>query len=348
MAKLDEVGIKTQIKNNEFEKAYLIYGEESYLKKHYVSQIRKKLIDPTFEDFNLHIFDGKDAQLDDALKDAQILPMMGEYNLVIVKDYPITRSKNDIKLLEEYLEDPSETTVFIMLFDSYEPDEKTATFKNLVKLFDASGAVVNLQKRSENDVAKLLVNGAKKRGSSIDINNARYLISVSGNDLEVLLNELDKLSFYAKDSEITRQIIDDMATKCLQARIYDVSKAIASGNADGAYNSLGILFEQKTEAIVINSAIAGAYIDMYRVKCAKTAGFSYDKVANDFNYRGREFALKNASRNCVNLTEAQLRKSLDEILDTDLKLKSTGIDSRLALEELIAKLILIARGVSYA
>ena len=348
MAKLDEQGLKAQIKSGEYSNAYLIYGDESYLKNHYVSQIRKKLINPAFEAFNLHIYDGKDIKLDDALKDAQILPMMDEYNLVIVKDYPVTRSKNDIKLIEEYLEDLNENAVFIMLFDAYEPDEKSAAFKNLVKLFDKYGACVNIQKRSENDVAKLLVSGAKKRGSSIDMNNARYLISVSGNDLKVLLNELDKLALFAKDGEITKAIIDDMATKCLQARIFDVSKAIVAGNPDAAYNALGVLFEQKTEAVVINGAIAGAYIDMYRVKCAKSAGFSYDKVVADYGYRGREFAVKNASRNCENLSEEQLRLSIDEIIKTDLKLKSTGIDSRLAVEELIAKLILIARGVSYA
>lgn len=348
MAKLDEQGIRAQIKNGEYSNAYLIYGEESYLKEHYVSQIKKKLINPAFEDFNLHMYEGKESQLDDALKDAQILPMMDEYNLVIVKDYPITRSKNDIKLLEEYLGDINESTVFIMLYDSLELDEKTATFKNLVRLFDTYGCVVNLKKRTENDVARLLVSGAKKRGSSIDMNNARYLISVSGNDLKVLLNELDKLSYYAQNGEITKSVIDEIATKCLQARVYDVSKAVTAGNAENAYKALNVLFELREDPIIINATISGVYVDMYRVKCAKAAGYSYDDVAGKFNYKGREFALKNASRDCAGLSMEQLRASLDAILETDIKLKSTGLDSRLLIEELVAKLLLIARGVSYA
>ena len=348
MAKLDEAGLRAQIKSGEYSNAYFIYGEESYLKEHYVSQIKKKLINPAFEDFNLHMYEGKECQLDDALKDAQILPMMDEYNLVIVKDYPITRSKSDIKLLEEYLEDLNESTVFIMLYDAVTLDEKTATFRNLIKLFDNSGSVVNLQKRTEGDVARLLVSGAKKRGSSLDLNNARYLISVSGNDMKVLLNELDKLSYYSQGKEITKQTIDEIATKCLQARVYDVSKAVTAGNADNAYKALATLFELREDPIIINAAISGVYVDMYRVKCAKAAGKSYDDVAAVFNYKGREFALKNASRDCAKLSQDQLRCSLDAILETDVKLKSTGLDSRLLLEELISKLLLIARGVSYA
>lgn len=348
MAKLDESGIKQQIKNSEFSNAYLIYGEESYLKEHYVSQLKSKIVDPTFESFNYHCFDGKDTNIDDIIKDAQMIPMMSEYNLVLVRDYPIEKSKNDIALLLEFLSDVPESTVFIFYYNSKEPDVKSASFKKLVTAFDNAGSVVCLGKRSESDVAKLLVSGAKKRGSLLNLNNAKYLISVSGNDMKTLLNELDKLSYYAKDGEITKDIIDNMATKCLQARIYDLSKAVVSGNFDLAYNVLDILFSMKEDPILIVSAISGVYVDMYRVKCAKAAGNSYDDVAKHFNYKGREFALRNASRDCAALSEKQLRASLDTIMDADLKLKSTSTDKKLVIEELIVKLVMTARVSNYA
>ena len=348
MAKINEAELKAQIKSSNYSNAYLIYGEESYLKEFYVNQIKSKLVDPTFEAFNLHSYDGKDAELDDILKDAQMLPMMSEYNLVIVRDYPIEKSKSDIKLLKEFLEDVPESTVLIFCFDAIVPDVKGTNFKNLISYFDKAGCVVNLEKRTENDVAKLLVAGAKKRGATLDINDAKYLISISGNDIKNLLNELDKLTGFVNGGVITKDIIDNMATKCLQARVYDLSKFVVAGNTDKAYGVLDTLFGMKEDAIVIASVISGVYVDMYRVKCAKTAGLSYDDVAKYYNYRGREFALKNASRDCASLTEAQLRKSLDAIADTDIKLKSTSADKRLLIEELIVKLVMIARENNYA
>ena len=348
MSKLNESQLKEQIKGNHFSNSYLIYGEESYLKEHYISQLKKKIVDPTFESFNLHQFEGKDISLDDILKDAQMLPMMSEYNLVLVRDYPVEKSKSDLKLLSEFLADVPESTILILVYDAIEPDVKSASFKKIITAFDNAGAVVNMEKRSENDVAKLLVSGAKKRGSVLDMNNAKYLVSVSGNDLKNLLNELDKLSYFAQGREITKDIIDNMATKCLQARVYDLSKSVVAGNSDMAYSVLDTLFNMKEDPILILAVIGGVYVDMYRVKCAKTAGCSYDDVAKHYNYRGREFALRNASRDCANLSENQLRESLDEIMNTDLKLKSTATDKKLLLEELIVKLILIAREVSYA
>ena len=330
MPKINESELKKEIKSGDFKNAYLLYGEESYLKEYYASELKNKIVDKTFEAFNFHYFDGKDTELDDILKDAQMLPMMSEYNFVMVKDYPIEKSANDIKLLEEYLKDAPDTTVFVFWFDAIEPDVKSAKFKKVIKAFEKAGDCVELQKRSENDVAKLLVSGAKKRGAVLSNDTAKYLISISGNDMKILLNELDKLSYYAKGGEITKEIIDNMATKCLQARIYDLSKYVVAGKSGMAYDVLNVLFE------------------MYRVKCAKSAGFGFDDVAKYYNYRGREFALRNATRDCANLSLEQLRTSLDEISKTDVKLKSTAVDKKLLLEELIIKLILTARGVKYA
>ena len=100
MPKIDEMQLKKEIKSGDFKNAYLLYGEESYLKEYYANELKNKIVDETFEAFNYHSFDGKDTELDDILKDAQMLPMMSEYNFVLVKDYPIEKSSNDIKLLE--------------------------------------------------------------------------------------------------------------------------------------------------------------------------------------------------------------------------------------------------------
>lgn len=342
MAFIKEAELRKQIKAGEFKNAYLICGDEDYLKEHYVSQLKDKIVDKTFEFFNFHYFDGKDTDLDDALKDAQMLPVMSEHSLVIIKDYPFDKAA-DIKLMQEYLSDCPDTTVLVVWFAAVNPDERSAGYKNLQKAFDSAGVVAQLEKRSESDVAKMLVSGAKKRGAVLDISNAKYLISVSGNDLKTLLNELDKLSSFASGGEITKNIIDDMATKCLQARIYDLSKYIVMGNSSLAYGVLDTLFEMKENPIEILSTVSGVYVDMYRVKCAKTAGFAYDDVAKHYNYKRREFALRNASRDCAALSQQQLRDSLDIILETDMKMKSTAVDKKLLLEELIIKLLMTAR-----
>ena len=348
MARLNEQDLKLQIKENQLSNAYFIYGEEGYLKQFYVNKLTDILVDKTFRDFNLHSFNGKKTPLDDILKDADMLPMMSEYNLILVCDYPFDKSAADVDMIKEYLADVPPSTVLIFWYDNIEVDiKKNSKWKNVEAAFSKAGASVNLEKRSEGELVKLLVSGCKKRGAVLSSDNARYLISVSGSDIKTLLNETEKLSSYAQGQEITKQIIDKLAVKSLQAKVFDLSKAIVRGDYEKAYSVLNTLFEAKEEPVSVLAVISNCFIDMYRVKCAKIAGESFDDVANYYNYKGREFALRNASRDCANLSVNQLRKSLDVIMQADNSLKSTSTDSRLILEEMMVKLLLISKEVAY-
>ena len=348
MGRIDEKELKKQIKNGDFSKAYLIYGEESYLKEFYVGNIVKKLVSGPLEDFNLHKFDGKQESVDDILKDADLLPMMGDCNVVLACDYPFDKSEKDCKAIKEYLNDIPDSTVLIFWYNSISPDfKKGARWKGIEAAFAKYGSSIELKKKSEQDLVKLLVSGCKKRGAVLSSANASYLISVSGSDIKTLLNEIQKLSSYADGSEITKDLIDRLAVKCLQSKIYDLSNAVVRGNYEKAYSVLDSLFAAKEDPVKVLSAISGCFVDMYRVKCAKTAGMPFDDVLNYFSYRGREFALKNAFRDSASLSFSQLRKSIDVIMNADNSLKSTSADSRLVLEEMLVKLLLVYKEVRY-
>lgn len=348
MAKIGEKELKQQIKNEEFSNAYFIYGEESYLKEFYVNKLKEAVVEPAFADFNFHQYSGKDTSLDDILKDAEMLPMMSSYVFIHVSDYPFGDSKNDCEAIKEFLTDLPETTILVFSYDNIVVDiKKNTKWKAVESAFAKYGSSVNLEKRTENDLVKLLVSGCKKRGATLTPDNARYLISVSGSDIKTLLNETEKLSSFVNGGEITKNIINQLAVKCLQARVYDLSKAIVKGDYNKAYSVLDTLFAMKEESISVLSVISGCYVDMYRAKCAKIAGEPVEDVANYYNYKGREFALRNAMRDCTVLSVDQLRKSLDVLMQADNALKSTGADKRLILEETLVKLLLISKEVSY-
>lgn len=348
MAKIGEKELKQQIKEESFSNAYFIYGEESYLKEFYINKLKEKLVEPAFADFNFHQYNGKDTSLDDILKDAEMLPMMSSYVFIIVSDYPFDKSEKDCSAVKEFLKDLPETTVIVFSFDNIEVDvKKNAKWKSLDSAFAKYGSSVNLEKRTEAELVKLLVSGCKKRGAMLSTDNARYLISVSGSDIKTLLNETEKLSAYVSGGEITKDIINQLAVKCLQARVYDLSKAIVKGDYNSAYSVLDTLFAMKEDSIAVLAVISNCYVDMYRVKCAKIAGETAENVGSYYNYKGREFALRNAMRDCTALSVNQLRKSLDVLMEADNALKSTGADKRLILEEAMVKLLLISKEVHY-
>ncbi|MGN0464428.1 MAG: DNA polymerase III subunit delta [Acutalibacteraceae bacterium] len=341
---MDESGLKTQIRNKTFSSVYLFYGEESYLKQLYINRIIDKTVNESFKSFNLHILDGKEATLDMIAECCEALPMMGEYSVTLVDDMALNKlGSTENKKLFELIGDLPETTILIFRQDTAQVNPKEKSWAEIIKLVSANGSCVNLSKKSAAELTKILVAGAQKRDCTMKPDTARYLVSVVGDDMTSLLNELDKVCAFAGGRMITQKDIDAVAVRSLEATTFSLSKALVAGSFDKAYEMLDTLFFRKTEPTLIMGALISAYVDMYRAKVALINGQSATAPAESFNYKNKEFRLTNGARNASKLSVDQLRNALELLSETDEKLK-TGVDAsgaRLAIEQLMVRLMLI-------
>lgn len=344
MAMIDEDALKKQIREGQFARLYFFHGEESYLKQQYVNRIIEKTTDETFRAFNLHTLEGKDTTLDEIAECSEAMPMMGEYSVTVVNDMDLSKLDcgKDSKLFQ-LVSDIPETTVLIFRQNTIEVNPKDKKWSDIIKLMDKYGCDVCLNKKSGGDLVKMLVSGAKKRECVLSNDNARYLISIVGDELNVLLNELEKVCFFADKREITKSDIDTVAVKSLEATAFTLTKFLIAGNFDKAYEALDTLFFLKTDPIMIMGAIISSYVDMYRAKVAVTNGENSTACASAFNYRGREFRLTNGARDSGKLSIIQLRKALEILSEADEKLKTNYEESkiRLTIEEAMVRLMLI-------
>ncbi|HXK77485.1 MAG TPA: hypothetical protein PKY19_03260, partial [Oscillospiraceae bacterium] len=90
----------------------------------------------------------------------------------------------------------------------------------------------------------------------------------------------------------------------------------------------------------------GAYVDLFRARCAAACGKTKSDMARDWpqSYAGREFIAERAIRNRSLYSAAVLSGMLDILLTADRKIKSTGTDPRMVLEEAVGRLFLAGRG----
>ena len=343
---LKERDIKKHIKDKNFANLYCFYGSEKFLVKTYTQRLVTAVMGENPPEFNFHNLDNN-SDIDDIAVSADIMPFMSEYNCVKVTDLNIdSLVKADFEKLKEIIKNVPDTTVIIFTFPTLETSGKN--FSSFIKMVDKSGVVGELPKYDSNALSKQLVSGAYKRGCPLTAVNAGKIVDYCGTDLTMLQNELDKLCAYADGQEITSEMIDTLVHINLETKVYYMANDIIAGNLDKAYKELDILFYQKTEPIVIVSAIAGAYMDLYRARVGAEGGVPVATIAKDFSYGNRKFALEKASRAGKRISTPALRKSIDEILNTDYKLKSTSTSGRTLLEKLIAKLSLISKEKNYA
>ena len=83
------------LKSGEFAPLYIISGEETYLKEYYLRQLREKVVDPSFADFNLIEFDGKGLTVEQLTEAIDSYPAMSEKKLIIVSDFDLFKAMAD-------------------------------------------------------------------------------------------------------------------------------------------------------------------------------------------------------------------------------------------------------------
>lgn len=343
----NEDKLKQHLKDGALAPVYVLYGEESYLVAQYTEKLRRRAMgDGGLEDFNLHQFDGLRCDFDEIETAAEALPLMAERTCVTVRDYDVAAHGDTHERLLALLNEPSDTCVLIFYFDAVSVSPtKNARWKSFLEAAEQGGAVVKLDRRTPEEIVRMLTAGATRRGCTMRPDAARLLLEWSGNDLYLLLGELDKLAAIAGEGgEIDRALVERAATRNLESRVFDLSKAILSGQYTKAYEVLRALFAQKEDPIMINGVLASAWADLYRVKVAEAGGEQPTAVGKVYaGYRGKEFRLRNAARDASRLSMAALREGLEVLAEADRRLKFTSADNHIVLEETAARLIVLTR-----
>ncbi len=345
MAKLNEQDFKRSLTGGQFSRVYLIYGEEKYLVRHYTARLCEKVTGkkPSGFDF-VKLNDSADCQ--DIMAACEQFPLFSAYKCVVVSDYRLdTLSDSDSKQLLAFCGDisPSAVLIFTMPTLSTETkksgDKKSAKFQKFVTAIQKYGTVLELPRKDEIALERQLVSWADKSGCSLSMLKAAAIIKLCGTDMTTLHNELAKLCAYANGQEITDDMIQLLAVRNTEVRVYALSDQIMANNYQGAYQQLVGLFEQNEKPEIILSVLSSVFVDMYRAKVAAESGQSLETLANDLQYGRRSFLLKNASMRASRYRIDTLRRMLQMILEADIALKSKPYDRQILLETLLARLM---------
>lgn len=345
MAILKEADFKKRISSKQFSNLYFIDGEEKMLVSKYTDVLIKKLMGTDLPEFNFHSFDSQ-CDVADVSVACDVMPFMCDKNCVKISDLDIeSLSAADLDTYVNIAKNIPDTSVLILTMPTLaQPAKATKKYKKLRDVFEKNGVVVDMSRRSEISLEKTICKWANECGSKISPINASVLIRTCSNDLNILHSEIEKLSAYAGENEITTEMIEKLATKNLQARIFDLFDFVIAGNGDKAMQILDVLFYQREDPMAVLITLSNAYVDMYRARIATENAVPMKIFADELSYKSRAWVLDKMARQSKNISTVSLRLSIDAILDLNERMVSVTVNHRVELEKLIARLILIARG----
>ncbi len=346
MAVIFEEQLKKYVQKNSLLPVYVLFGEDGYLKKLYTNKIAKLVADE--EDiFNFAQFDSQ-SDLQEVYDFAMQQPLMADKKYAELCDFDFEHcSKSELDKLCELLSEIPESCVFVLRFQNFNFDTKRNTkWNKIVESAEKNGGIAAcLDHRRQAELVKMLEDGAKKRGCSFSAGAAKYLVETVGEDINILSFELSKLCSFSKDTPITKQTVDEVCVKTVEASIYNLSKFILNCDTSSAISCLDELFYTRTEPMSVLYTVASSFCDIYRVFTAKQNGETTASISKIFSYKNKEFLLDKALNYLSKFDAKKLNLCLTAIYNADNALKSFGADARIILEQLIIRLIyIIAKG----
>ncbi len=335
-----EQELRRRLKKGEYASFYLLTGSEDYLRDGYEKQIAERLFPAGEDPFNLRRFDMDKTDPDEAVEAMVTLPLMADRKLVILHGLrPEKLGEGQYRLLFDTLSDlPPTTVVICSIPDTGKRGKKTAS---LCRLAEKTGALLELQPRSRNELHRMLQKKAETAGVLMDGAACDALLNGRGAALLELQPEMEKLIAAAGEGgRITAELVDTLVTPDISASSFDIAKKLLAGKTDAALHILTDLLSEKTyrdKPELLFGAVSASFLDLYRAKCGLNDGVRFEELAPAFGYKGREFALRRAYGQAARYEIDSLRRILSLLSDADIRLKSGG-DKTVILQRLLVEI----------
>ena len=315
--------IQEDIKTNQFKKLYLFYGEEAYLKKQYRDNLKKALTQSE-DTMNYHYFQGKNVPVGQIIDLSETLPFLAERRVIFIEDSGLFKSGGE--QLSDYLKEIPDSTCFC--FIETEVDKRSKLFKVLRD----EGRVVEFVTPQEADLKRWILGFVKKEGKQISESTLLLFLSKTGNDMETIRQELEKLFCYTlQKDQIEKDDIEAICSSRISNHIFDMINHIAEKNQKMALTLYYDLLSLKEPPLRILFLIARQFNLLLQVKELKQKGYD-DKLMSEktglqsfvvrkyVQQAGRfhKKELLNAVQSCVMAEEAVKTGKINDLISVEL------------------------------
>ena len=233
MAEYSEI-IK-DIEAKKYAPVYFLHGEESFFINTLLAHFENELLDESQKSFNQYIFYGKEIDITQIVATARKFPMMGDYQLIVVKeaqDIKDWKKSQSIEALIHYLNTPVPSTILVFAYQQKSLDKRSKLSKALSK----TSIMMEAKKIYDNQIGHWIQNYLDTKSLQMTQKGIMMLSENIGNNLHRLSIEINKLTMnIPKGVEINEQHIQNYVGINRDYNIFELQKALSFGDYSKAY-----------------------------------------------------------------------------------------------------------------
>lgn len=267
--------ICADIQAGNFKPVYLLHGEEEYYTDHLLQLLLDHVLEEDEKDFNLMQFYGADSTLRDVINACRAYPMMGRYQLVVLREMQsMDMRSNNMDDLTTYLEHPMESTILVIVIKTKKADGKLRWVKRCKEV----GVAYESAKVPEygNQLQQVVKQHLKERGLKAEEQAIQALCDAIGNDLARMFSEIEKLRITLQGSKISLSDVLQHIGISREYNVWELQDAIATRNV-GKVERIRRYFQANPKAGPVPPTLASLFNFFSNLMLAH---YSPDKTVN--------------------------------------------------------------------
>lgn len=317
---MDYFGLKRIIEEGLFSPVYFFYGEEDYLLEDALKEIKSKIVDQRFADLNYYEFSGTKIDLSEILEIARELPLLGSKIMVVVRDaiWIEEGKKEELQLLTSYLGvyNPSSVLVFIT---RKAPSKRFTSAKEVLD----KAKIVEFKPLKGTELNRWILSYLQKRGVKVEAAALDYLLTATGENLRLLVMEIEKLEAYLKEGEkLSLDTVKEVVGLRAPIIIFDLLDALMKKETGRVLFLTEQLLSTGEVPIRLNFMMARQFRLALTAKILELKGLSPKEIIEELKIR--PFEARKILEQAKGFTVEELFSALERLLNLDFYLKTGG------------------------
>lgn len=313
------------LKRDGIKPVYLLAGRklwaDSYLRDRFIDKVKKQFQSSGASDYTTEIFHAASDKAEYIINSLSTANLFTDKKLIVIHDVQ-QMNQQGIKSLAQYMNAPNLDNCVILVSLNFDGRRKwyTSINNNLIS--------VKIETPFANKIPQWITMFAKSRGKIISRDASGLIAEYSGDTLQMIDMEMEKLSIFVGEKELIEENdVKEAIGFSRQLSPFDLEKYFANKDLNWTLAAIDNMLERGEKSTAITITI---YNFIMNTLMYMEAGSNPSA-----RWSPREQNKKDAVRNW---RKADLIASLDLVRESDYKIKQTKIPHRVILTVLVIKM----------
>ncbi len=318
--------INEDIKSGQFKPVYLLFGEEAFLKQSYKKRLKEAIAGD--DTMNYNYFEGKGLDVKELISLSDTMPFFSEKRLILVEDSGFFKSASEE--LAEYLPNMPDTTCIVFVEEAV--DKRNKLYKKVKDL----GYAAEMKRQDSSQLARWAATILQQNGRKITAQTMNLFLERTGDDMEMIRAELEKLISYTMGREVvTAEDVEAITTVQVTSKIFEMVNAIVTRKTRVAMDLYEDLLTLKEPPLRILFLIARQFNQLLLAKEMNSQGLDRGSIASKLKIP--PFVAGKVISQAGVFSKDQILSFVESCVEAEEAVKTGRLNDRLAVELLITR-----------